>query len=96
MLFLAQPTWRSVVYPFDVLFATMGVVELVVIHQILTTLDNERLTRRQADSLERLEIANRRLNCLLLNCKLSCRSVTLLKAYFSSSPKIVSILLFRS
>ena len=42
------------------LFATILVVGLVVVRQILTLLDNERLTRRQADALERLELANKR------------------------------------
>jgi hypothetical protein len=42
------------------LIATLGVVGLVVIRQILTQLENERLARRQADALERLEVANRR------------------------------------
>ncbi len=32
----------------------------MVVRQILTLLDNERLTRRQANALERLELANRR------------------------------------
>lgn len=42
------------------LFATILVVGLVVVRQILTLLDNERLTRRQADALARLELANKR------------------------------------
>ncbi len=42
------------------LFSTIGVVILVVVRQILTALDNEHLTRRQADALERLETANRK------------------------------------
>src|SRR5438105_13068032 len=42
------------------LIATIAVVGLVVVRQILTLLDNARLTRRQADALERLEIVNRR------------------------------------
>jgi len=41
------------------LLATILVVGLVVIRQILTLLDNERLTRRQANALERLELANK-------------------------------------
>jgi uncharacterized membrane protein len=42
------------------LLATIVVVALVVVRQVLTLLDNERLTRRQANALERLELANRR------------------------------------
>ena len=42
------------------LIATIVVVGLVIVRQILTLLDNARLTRRQADALERLEIVNRR------------------------------------
>jgi uncharacterized protein YhhL (DUF1145 family) len=42
------------------LIATIAVVGLVIVRQILTLLDNARLTRRQADALERLEIINRR------------------------------------
>lgn len=42
------------------LLSTLGVVGLVVIRQILTQLENERLARRRADALERLEAANRR------------------------------------
>ncbi len=42
------------------LIATIAVVGLVIVRQILTLLDNARLTRRQADALERLEIVNRR------------------------------------
>lgn len=38
--------------------ATMIVIGLVVVRQILTIRENERLTRRQANALERLEIAN--------------------------------------
>jgi hypothetical protein len=40
------------------LFATIAVVGLVVLRQILTLQENERLTRRQADALRRLEQAN--------------------------------------
>ncbi len=40
------------------LLATIAVVGLVVARQILTLLDNERLARRQANALERLEQAN--------------------------------------
>lgn len=43
------------------LFATMGVVALVVARQLLTLLDNARLTARQAEALEDLERANRRI-----------------------------------
>ena len=43
------------------LLATIIVVGLVVVRQILTLLDNERLTRRQADALERLELANKQI-----------------------------------
>ena len=43
------------------LLATIIVVGLVVVRQILTLLDNERLTRRQADALERLESANKQI-----------------------------------
>lgn len=42
------------------LIATIAVVGLVIVRQILTLLDNARLARRQADALERLEIVNRR------------------------------------
>lgn len=42
------------------LVATIVVVGLVVARQVLTSLDNERLARRQADALEQLKIANRR------------------------------------
>ncbi len=42
------------------LIATIAVEGLVIVRQILTLLDNARLTRRQADALERLEIVNRR------------------------------------
>ncbi len=42
-------------------FASIGVVWLVIVRQILTILDNGRLTRYQADALERLEWANRRI-----------------------------------
>lgn len=41
------------------LLSTLAVVGLVVVRQILTQLENERLARRQADALERLEAANR-------------------------------------
>jgi hypothetical protein len=41
-------------------FATLVVVALVVVRQILTQLDNERLARRQAIALDRLEVANSR------------------------------------
>jgi hypothetical protein len=41
------------------LLSTLAVVGLVVLRQILTQLENERLARRQADALERLEAANR-------------------------------------
>jgi hypothetical protein len=40
--------------------STLAVVGLVIIRQILTQLENGRLARRQADALERLEAANRR------------------------------------
>jgi hypothetical protein len=43
------------------LFASIGVVGLVVVRQILTLLDNTRLARRQADALERLEFANKQI-----------------------------------
>src|SRR5207237_2853547 len=43
------------------LFATLGVVGLVVARQILTLWDNMLLTQRQAEALENLEIANRRI-----------------------------------
>jgi hypothetical protein len=39
-------------------FATLVVVALVILRQILTQLDNERLTRQQAIVLDRLETAN--------------------------------------
>ncbi len=42
------------------LFATVGVVALVVMRQLLTQLENERLSRRQTISLERLAAANAR------------------------------------
>ncbi len=42
-------------------FASIGVVGLVVVRQFLTILDNSRLTRYQRDALERLELANRRI-----------------------------------
>lgn len=42
------------------LLATVAVVGIVVARQVLTILENERLARRQADSLDRLEMANRR------------------------------------
>lgn len=41
-------------------FTTLLVVALLVARQIMTQLDNERLTRRQAVALDRLEIANNR------------------------------------
>ncbi len=41
-------------------FTTLVVVALLVLRQIVTQLDNERLTRRQAVALDRLEIANSR------------------------------------
>lgn len=41
------------------LFATMGVVALVVTRQIFTLWENARLTRQQAESLEELERANK-------------------------------------
>src|SRR6266699_5025107 len=41
--------------------ATMVVVSLVVLRQILTLLDNARLARQQADALQRLEAANRQI-----------------------------------
>lgn len=40
------------------LLATMGVVALVVVRQILTILDNDRLAQRQSETLERIEYAN--------------------------------------
>lgn len=43
------------------LLATIAVVGLVVLRQILTLQENERLTRRQADALRRLELANQRI-----------------------------------
>ncbi len=43
------------------LFVTLGVVGLVVARQVLTMLDNMRLTRRQAESLERLAVANKQI-----------------------------------
>src|SRR6266496_5856946 len=43
------------------LLATLGVVGLVVIRQVLTMRDNARLTRQQAESLEDLQVANRRI-----------------------------------
>jgi hypothetical protein len=43
------------------LLATLGVVGLVVIRQVLTLLDNARLTRQQAESLEDLQVANQRI-----------------------------------
>lgn len=43
------------------LFATLGVVVLVVARQIFTIWENMRLTRRQAESLEELGIANQRI-----------------------------------
>lgn len=41
-------------------FTTLLVVALLVVRQILTQLDNERLARRQAVALDRLEVANSR------------------------------------
>ena len=41
-------------------FTTLLVVGLLVVRQILTQLDNERLARRQAVALDRLEVANSR------------------------------------
>ncbi len=42
------------------LFATIGVVGLVLVRQILTIVDNERMARRQANALRRLGLANQR------------------------------------
>lgn len=42
-------------------FASIDVVRLVIVRQILTILDNGRLTRYQTDALERLELADRRI-----------------------------------
>lgn len=42
------------------LFATVSVVALVVVRQLITQLENERLSRRQTISLERLAAANAR------------------------------------
>ncbi|HEY3993472.1 MAG TPA: hypothetical protein VGM01_11395 [Ktedonobacteraceae bacterium] len=42
------------------LFATVGVVALLVVRQLITQLENERLSRRQLISLERLAAANAR------------------------------------
>ena len=42
------------------LFATVGVVALVVVRQLITQLENEQLTNRQTLSLERLAAANAR------------------------------------
>src|SRR5579883_359465 len=42
-------------------YATLLVVALVVFRQILTQMDNERLARRQAIALDRLEVANNRI-----------------------------------
>jgi hypothetical protein len=42
------------------LFATVGVVALVVVRQLITQLENESLSRRQTISLERLAAANAR------------------------------------
>ncbi|HEY0753405.1 MAG TPA: hypothetical protein VGD98_05535 [Ktedonobacteraceae bacterium] len=42
------------------LFATVGVVSLVVVRQLITQLDNERLAHRQTVALERLATANAR------------------------------------
>jgi hypothetical protein len=41
--------------------ATICVIALVVVRQILTIYENENLTRRQTNALERLEIANKRI-----------------------------------
>ncbi|HVB74425.1 MAG TPA: hypothetical protein VNE38_12800 [Ktedonobacteraceae bacterium] len=41
-------------------FTTLVVVALLVVRQIMTQLDNERLARRQAVALDRLEVANSR------------------------------------
>lgn len=41
------------------LLATLGVVGLVVMRQVLTMRDNARLTRQQAESLEDLQVANK-------------------------------------
>ena len=43
------------------LFSTIAVIGLVVLRQILTLQENERLTRRQADALQSLERANRQI-----------------------------------
>ena len=43
------------------LCATILVVGLVIVRQIFTLLDNERLARRQDDALQRLELANKRI-----------------------------------
>lgn len=43
------------------LLATLGVVGLVVVRQVLTLLDNARLTRQQAEALEDLQVANQRI-----------------------------------
>lgn len=43
------------------LFSTIVVVGLVVVRQVLTLQENERLTRRQAESLQRLELANQQI-----------------------------------
>lgn len=42
------------------LFATVGVVALVLVRQLITQLENERLANRQKISLERLAVANAR------------------------------------
>ncbi len=42
------------------IYTTLVVVALLVLRQILTQLDNERLTRRQTVALDRLEVANSR------------------------------------
>ena len=49
-------TWNRPV----LLFATVGVVALVVIRQLITQMENERLSRRQTIALERLAAANAR------------------------------------
>ena len=43
------------------LFSTIVVVGLVVVRQVLTLQENEQLTRRQAESLQRLELANQQI-----------------------------------
>ena len=51
-----QPSIRPVL-----IIATMIVVALVVVRQIITMLDNERLVREQATTLEQLEMVNQRI-----------------------------------